>query len=422
MAHSILTPTVITNEALRILHDNLNFIGNCNRQYDDRFARTGAKIGQTLNIRMPSKYTVRTNATFAGQDHIERSTPLSVSSQYGVDISFTTVDLTMNLDDFSERFIKPAMSVLATKLESDALAAAYKLVPNYVGATNADMTFKTFQQGGQVLTENLAPASDRVALLNPRSRVEFLDATKTLFQDQSMLAKQFREGMMGRTGGFTVFENNLLPQHTRGSLAGSAVTSGTTLGVSTTANSWSSQTTISVTGATSNTTLKAGDVITLGSSTIGLFDVHPETKANLGRLKKFVVQSDVTLTTAATNYPVVVKPALIYGTNNAFKNCVLSGISDTSGLTVTAFGVASTAYGQNLQFHKDAFVFASADLEDVSAYGVWGARASMDGISMRLARQYNITDDSVPCRIDVLWGFGGLYPEEYAVRSFHQLT
>lgn len=416
MANNILTPTIITREALRILHQKCNFIGNVNRQYDDRFAQEGAKIGTSLNIRMPSKYTVRTGATLSTQDHVERSTPLTVNSQVGVDVSFTSVELTMDLDDFSQRIIEPAMAQLAAHIENQCLQDAYKLVANYTGTTSTQMAYKQFQQGGQNLTENLAPYSDRTAILNPKSTVEFNDAVKGLFQSASNIRRQYMEGVMGRTGGHDVFENTLLPSHTRGSLAGTPVTNGTALGTSTTANSWVSQTDLSVDGATSGTTLKAGDIITLS----GVYEVHPESKANMGSLKNFVVQSDVTLTTAATAYTVTVKPGLIYGSGNAYQNAVLSGVSDTDGLTVTAWGVASTAYGQNLQFHKDAFVFATADLIDVSEFGAWGARETMDGISMRLAKQYDITNDAVPARIDVLYGFGGLYPE-LASRGFHAL-
>lgn len=408
MANSILTPTMITREALRVLHQKLNFIGNVNRQYDDRFAQTGAKIGTSLNIRMPSKYTVRTGATLSAQDHIERSTPLSVSTQYGVDVSFTSVELTMSLDDFSKRIIRPAMAQLAAKIEGDCLASAYKLVANYTNATTDGLiTYKRFQQNGQKLTEQLAPVSDRAAILSPPSTVEFLDATKALFQASQNLGQQFREGKLLRTGGFDVYENTLLPSHTTGSLAGSPLTNGTALGTSTTANSWVSQTDLSVDGATSTTTLKAGDIITLS----GVYGVHPETKSNTGKLATFVVQSDVTLTTAATAYTVTVKPGLIYGSGNAFQNCALSGVANTDNLTVTRVGAASSAFGQDLFFHEDAFVFATADLEDVSKYGAWGARESMDGISMRIARQYAISSDTVPCRIDILWGFAGLYPE-----------
>jgi len=417
MANTVLTPTQITREALRVLHGKLSFIGSVNRQYDSAFAQTGAKIGSSLNIRMPSRYSVRTNATLASQDHVERSTPLAVSSQYGVDVSFTTAELTMNLDDFSKRIITPAMSQLAAKLEADALAVAYKSVANYVGTTSTSMTYLQFQQGGASLTNNLAPYSDRTALLRTLDRVNFSDAVKGLFQSAENIGEQYREGVVGRTGGMDVYENTFVPSHTRGSFAGSALTTGTTIGTSATTNVWASQTALTIDTATSTTILKAGDVVTVS----GVYDIHPETKVNTGALKKFVVQSDVTFTTLANTYTATVVPAMIYGSGNAFQNCVLSGVSDTDNNTVTAFGVASTAYGQSLAYHKDAFVFATADLVDVSQYGAWGARQSMDGISMRIAKQYAISSDTVPCRIDVLWGFAPLYPE-LAVRHFTALT
>ena len=407
MANSILTPTAITREALRVLHQKINFVGNVNRQYDDRFAQSGAKIGTSLNIRMPSKYTVRTGATLTAQDHVERSTPLTVSSQYGVDVSFTSVEHTMQLDDFSKRIIEPAIAQLAARIEYDCLSAAYKLVPNYVNATtNAKMTYAYFQGAGAKLARELSPLSSRVALMNPASKVEFLDAVKGLFQDQGALARQYREGLMGRTGGFDVYENTLLPSHTTGSMAGSSVVTGEA-NTTTTANSWVSQTTLSVTGATSATTLKAGDIITISYH----YAAHPESKANTGRLRTFVVQADLTMTTAATAYAVTVKPGIMTGSGNGYQNVVLSGATVASGAAVTLIGAVSTAFAQDFFFHEDAFVFATADLEDVSRYGAWGARESMDGISMRIARQYAISSDTIPCRIDVLAGFAGLYPE-----------
>lgn len=416
MANDILTPLMITREAARLLHQKSNFLGAVNRQYDSRFSESGAKIGDLLNIRMPAKYTVRSGAPLSTQDHVERSTPIQISYQDGVDIEFTSKELTLDLDTFSERVLEPAMAQLAAHIESKALTTAMQRVANYVGTTSSQMTYKQFQQGGQVLTENLAPRGDRTTILNPASTVEFMDAVKGLFQSSENIKRQYREGIIGRTGGFDVAENTLLPSHTRGSLAGSPVTTGAALGNGLTTNSWSSQTNLSVTGATSGTTLKAGDIITMS----GVYEVHPESKIKTGKLKKFVVQQDVTLTSSATTYEVTVKPAMIYGAGNAYQNCALSGVSDTSGLTVTAFGVASTAYGQNLQFHKDAFVFATADLIDVGKFGAWGARDTVDGISVRIARQYDINSDKVPCRLDVAWGFAELYPE-LAVRSFHAL-
>lgn len=411
MANSILTPTMITREALRVLHGKLSFVSNVNTQYDNRFAQTGAKIGTSLNIRMPPKYTVRTGATASYQDHIERSTPLTVNSQAGIDVSFTSVELTMSLDEFSRVVIEPAMSQLAAHIEGQCLSDAQNLVANYNGitTTSGSLTFASFDGMGSILTKNLAPYSNRVALLTPDSRNAFVSATSGLFQDSGAIAKQYKEGMLGRTSGFDVYESTFLPSHTTGSMAGSPVTTGASLGVSTTSNSWVSQTTLTIDGATTTTTLVAGDIITLS----GVYDVHPETKTNLGTLKRFVVQGNVTLTNDATFN---VKPGLIYGTGNAYQNSVLSGVTNTDNLTLTRIGNASSAYGENLAFHRDAFVFATADLIDVSDLGAWGAREVMDGISMRLARQYDIANDAVPARFDVLYGFGGLYPE-LAVRN-----
>ena len=420
MANSILTPTAITREALRVLHGKLSFIGAVNRQYDNRFAQTGAKIGETLNIRMPPKYTVRTDATYSAQDHVERSTPLTVSSRAGIDLSFTSQELTMNLDEFSSVVVEPAMSQLAAHLESTAITAAYKLVNNYNGTTttSGQLTFKQLDGLGAILTENLAPYSDRTVILSPTSRNEFNDATKGLFQDSGAISKQYREGMMGRTSGFDVFESTFLPTHLTGSLAGTPLVTGASQGTTTTSNSWVSQTAVDIDGATGGTTLRAGDIITLGTTAAGVLDVHPESKVSRGVLKKFVVQSDTTLTT--TTVAVTVKPGLIYGTGNAYKNCVLNGTTNTDNMTVTRVGNVSTSYGQNLAFHKDAFVFATADLVDVSNLGAWGAREVMDGISMRLVRQYDLSADAVPARFDVLFGFGGLYPE-LAARNYYTL-
>lgn len=408
MANEILTNTVITREAARILHQGDNFLGSINMEYKDQFARTGAKAGTTIGMRLPSKYKARKTATFAGQDHVERSTPLAVLSQWGVDVSFSTFDRTMKLDEFSKRFLQPAVKQLAAEVAGQCMSDFYKYVNNYTNATtNSAITYKYFQQNGARLTDELAPYGDRTALLSPMSSVEFMDATKGLFHAQANLTQQFREGILGNTGGFDVGENTMLPAHTTGTLAGSPLTNGASLGTSTTANAWVSQTTLNIDGATSNTTLKAGDVITLS----GVYRVHPETKANTGKLQTFVVQSDVTLTTAATGYDVVVKPGLIYGSGNAFQNCALSGVASSDGLTVTRIGAANTQFAQDLFFHRDAAAIAFVDLEDVSAYGAKCTRVNTDRVSIRFVEQYGAGDDIVKHRLDVCFGFAPLYPE-----------
>jgi len=405
MANTILTPTMINREALRVLHQKCNFIGNVNRQYDSQFAKSGAKIGQTLNVRMPSKYTVRTGATLSTQAHVERSTPLSVSSQYGVDVSFTSVELTMNLDDFSERIISPAMAQLAAKIEGDCMSDAYKMVHNYTNAsTDTMMNYKIFQQGGANITNNLGPSGDRAAILSPDTVVNFANDVKGLFQDSGGIKRLYREGQMGRTCGFDVFENTLTPSHTTGALTGTPLTTGAALGVTTTANSWSETSDITIDGATSGNTFAAGDLVTFS----GIYEVHPETKVSTGKLKSFVVEDAETVPAGGTA-TLTCRPAMIWGSGNAYQNCSVT--TSTDNKTVVRIGADSSGFRNDLQFHKDAFVFATADLEDVSKFGTWGSRESMDGISMRIARQYDIANDAIPCRIDVLFGFTGLYTE-----------
>ncbi|MFM2115588.1 MAG: hypothetical protein RI908_1329, partial [Actinomycetota bacterium] len=375
------------------------------------------KAGTTIYVRRPARYAVRTNATYTANDHVETSTALTVSSQYGIDVSFTSKELTMDLNQFSDVVLKPAMAQLAAKIEGDALSVAYKSIANYVGTTSTQLTFLQFAQGGQALTEALAPVGNRTAFLTPASKVQFMDATKGLFHDSENIQDQYKEGLMGRTSGFTVYENTFIPTHTTGSLAGTPLTTGTSWSTSTTAATYVATTGVPIDGATSLTTLKAGDIVTFGTVASGIVDIHPETKVSLGRLKKFVVQSDVTFTTAASAYTATVSPGVITGSGNPYQNCVNTK-ADTDNMTVTMFGVASTAYGQNIQMHKDAFAFATVDLVDVSKYGAWGARDSMDGISMRLARQWAAATDTVATRFDVYWGFAPLYPD-LAVRSFY---
>lgn len=400
MANTLLTPQMITREALRILHQKLNFVGNVNRQYDSRFAQSGAKIGTTLDVRLPNKYTTRTGAALAAQNTVNRKVTLPVATQKGVDVNFSSVELTMDIDNFAKLILEPAMAQLAASIEADALSM-YKSVPNYVGAVNGQLDFKKFQQAGQVLTENLAPVDrNRNFTLTPKSRVEFSDAVKGLFQSSDNIEEQYREGKVGRTGGFNVYENTLLPTHSTGAFAGSGVTNGAA-GISGAGNAWAETTDVATNGWTSGQlSLKKGDIITIAD----VFDVHPESKQSTGVPKRFTVVEDVTDTAGAAT--IKVSPAIIAG--GAYQNVNAAALT---GKAITVLGTTATPYGVDLAFHRDAFIFATADLEDVSRYGAWGAREVYDGISMRVARQYDINNDLVPCRIDVLYGYVAAYPE-----------
>ncbi len=386
MANSLLTPVMVTREALRILHQKLNFIGNINREYDDSYAKTGAKIGDTLKIRLPNRYTVRTGATLSAQDTTETFTQLQVATQKGVDLNFTSADLTMSLDDFSARVLDPAMAVLAANIEADALSMING-VYSYVKNIGAALTFAKVLGGRKVLNDALAPMdANRFCILNTQDNVDLVDALKGLFQDSSAIKSQYKEGMMGRTAGFDFYENTLIPTAQTG-------TSASVTGYLTNGGSQTGSVIVVDTGAN---TFAVGDIIVIS----GVLACHPESKASLGNLQPFVVQTAVSSATSLS-----VDPAIFM--SGAYQN-VVNPAPDNAA--IYKVGEASVVYKPSLVFHRDAFTFATADL--MLPKGVdFAAREVQDGISMRVVRQYDINNDKLPTRVDVLYGYKAIRPQ-----------
>lgn len=388
MPNSILTPTAVTRKALQILHQKLSFVGNVNRQYDDSFASTGAKIGDSIKIRLPNQYTVRTGASISTQDTSESSTTLQVATQKGVDTTFTSAELTLSLDDFADRILEPAMAVLAANIEADAFNMALD-VYNNVNNIGSAVTLNKVLGARKVLTDNLVPGDKRKLILNTQDNLDLVDGLKGLFQDSNEIAKQYREGLVGRTAGFgDIYENTLLPSQATGT---SAAATGYTV-------NGANQTGSGVIVATGANTFKKGDIVTFA----GCNRVHPETKADTGVLQQFVVTADY----AGGAGTLAISPAIV--TSGGRQNVAAS---PTNGGAVAKVGGASAVYKPSLAFHQNAFTFATVDLEDVSKYGAWGAREVFDGISLRIARQYAINSDTIPCRIDVLYGYKTIRPE-----------
>ena len=392
MPGTFLTPNMITREALRILHQKLTFVGSINREYDKSFAKDGAKIGDTLRVRLPNQYTVRTGQNLSAQDTNETQVSLTVGTQRGVDTHFTSSELTLSLDDFSQRILEPSMSVLAAAIEADALTM-YQDVSQSDWNGGAAATYQRLLRGRKIMQDALAPSNDRTALLNTQDNVDLVDALKGLFQDSTGIAKQYREGYMGRTGGFDFSENTLMPRHTRGA-ANTAYTTSTlvaALPISATPVS-------AITVATGTGAMNDGDVFTIAN----VFAVHPETKANTGVLQQFVV----TTANAGGAVSVQISPAIVLA--GGAQNVVIPSTSATASLVF--FGTASATVSTSLLYQKDAFAFATADLQ--MPRGVdFAAREVMDGISMRIVRDYDISTDRFPCRIDVLYGFRTLRPQ-----------
>jgi hypothetical protein len=372
---------MITREALRILHQKLTFIGSINRAYDSSFAQSGAKIGDTLRIRLPNQYTVRTGAVIGVQDTTESKIDLTVATQKGVDMNFSSAELTLDLDDFSRRILEPAMAVLASAIEADALGTMYKDVYNTVNNVSAAVTYANILAGKRKLQENLAPEGDRTALLTNNDMANLVSAFSTLFNAAPEISKQYRDGVVGRAAGFDFMETSHLTNFTNGARVATTYLT----------NAATAQTGSSLIVDTGTGAMVVGDVFTIAD----VFAVHPETKVSTGILQQFVV----TEAYAGGGGTIKISPAIV--ASGATQN-VSNGAANDKQLTF--IGTASSTYGQSMVYHKDAFTFATADL--VMPKGVdFAAREVYDGISIRVVRQYDINNDAFPCRLDVLYGY-----------------
>ena len=395
MSNSILTIDMITRKALEILENNLVITRNVNRQYDDSFAVEGAKIGSTLRIRLPDRALVTDGAALQVQDDNEQFTTLTVASQKHIGVNFTSAELTMQLDDFAERVLKPRISQLASSIDAD-VATSFKNIYQSVGTPGTvPSTSLVLLQAQQKLNEAAAVMSPRYATVNPAANAGLVEGMKGLFNPVDTISRQFKNGMMGE--GVLGFEeinmSQSISQHTTG------VTP--TLPIVASAPTAEGTTSLAISFSSGSPTFKIGDVFTIAN----VFAVNPQTRQSTGSLQQFVVTADLNITSTTTG-TLTVSPAM-YTSANAL--ATINAFPAASAI-LTFLGGSATAYPQNLIYHKDAITFATADL--LLPQGVdMASRQVHNGISMRIVRQYDINNDRLPCRIDVLYGFSAIRPQ-----------
>jgi len=384
---------MITRKALEILENNLVITRNVNRQYDDSFAVEGAKIGSTLRIRLPDRALVTDGAALQVQDDNEQFTTLTVASQKHIGVNFTSAEMALQLDDFAERVLKPRISQLASSIDAD-VANSFKSIYQSVGTPGTTPgTSLVLLQAQQKLNEAAAVMSPRYATVNPAANASLVEGMKGLFNPTDTISRQFKNGLMG-VGVLGYEEVNMsqsIKLHTNGSR-------GTGQTVNGTISEGASQ--IVLASAGSGTTYAVGDVFTIAD----IYAVNPQTRESTGSLQQFVVTQAATSNAGAVTLNV--SPAL-YSASHALATVNSIAIN---GKAVTFLGAASGQYAQNLVYHKDAITFATADL--LLPQGVdMASRQVHNGISMRVVRQYDINNDRMPCRIDVLYGYSVIRPQ-----------
>jgi hypothetical protein len=391
MSNTIKTLTAgdITREALSILHNKLTFISTINRQYDDRFARSGAKNGGYLEIREPNEFTIRTGAIMDTQDVTEATQQLVLATQLGVDVNFSSVELTLSMDDFKSRILEPAMSRLAAEVEKTTIENVYPYVwkvENTVHGTKPVLADVLSCRA--LLQQGLAPSSNRYALVDAIAANSIITDSHDIFNPSNEISRQYSEGLIGSVAGITFKESEMTPRHTNGSR-----TTAGTCDLSALANGSDH---LHLTGT-------SGEIMAKG----GVYSVNQETKVSTGQLQQFSVTTAKTMT--GSSVVTYVSP-IIYMTG-AKQNMYCADWTAASAATVvdeataanSSTGNASTTYTNSLVYHKDAFTFVSADLEMPKGVD-FAYRAVNDGISLRIVRNYDIINDKFPCRIDVLFG------------------
>ena len=408
MANNLLTISKITNEALMVLENELTFTSEVDRNYDDQFAVVGAKIGNTVNVRRPGRFIGTTGPALNIEDFNETSVPVTLSTQFHVDTQFTTQDLALSLDMFSDRVLKPAVAAIANKVDRDGLVLAKNNTANIVGTAGTPPTgLITYLTAGAYLDAEGAPRDGRRScIIEPFTSATIVDSLKGLFVPSDVIGKQYQKGLMGRdSAGMNWKMDQNVVSHTFGSYSTATLACSTTTGTGFLSTGWASTSTIALTAATATAGLKQGDVIQIAN----VFAVNPQNRQAYGsnKLRNFVVQADVTVATSGTT-SVIVSPAVI--TAGQFQNVTIS--STSSSAAVTPFNQTGTVSPQNIIMHRNAFTVAMADLELPEGVHFAGRASDKElGMSIRVVRQYTINNDSIPTRLDVLYGWAPLYPE-----------
>lgn len=388
MANSFLTTSMITREILSALRQKFTFLNRINMEYRDEFAINGAKIGDTLNIRVPTNQNVRSGRIMDAGNMVDKTVPLTISDQDGIDLVWNSSDMALKIDDFYERYLEQPLATLASTIESKVITRALPFAANAVANADGKLDLKDALRANKMLTDNLAP-TQRFMLTNTSGTVQVIDQLKGLFNSQSELKRQYEDGLMGRAAGFDWYETAIMPTQTNGTstfpgayLVNGAVASGAT----------------SIPVDTGTGTIRAGQHVTFAT----VFAVNPSTKSQTGELRTFVVTADY----AGGAGNLQISPAIV---STGPERNVSNVPADNEAIVIVG---AANQTGVNIGFAKDFVTFATVDMplppnKDASRATIGGPR----GLSVRMIRDYDTINDQFLNRVDILWGSAVLRPE-----------
>ena len=394
MANTIITPSIIAKVGLAQLENNLVMGKKVYRDYSREFV----KVGDSISVRRPVKFTAQDGAVAINQDVTEGKFTLSMDKRKHVSWSFSTQDLTLSIEEYNERYIKPAAIALANQIDYD-LTGLYNKVWNWVGTPASPVdSFADFAKAPRRLDEGAVPQDNRHAVMAPADAWGLIGSQTALYM-QDVARGAYRAGDIGMVAGVSTAMDQNIRTHTNGAAAGGGLINGANQNVTYAASKDTNTQTLITDDWTASTTFKAGDVFTIAD----VYAVNPVSKQSTGVLQQFVIQNDISAT--GTDCTLTIAPAII--TSGPYQT-VDSVPAD--GAAITMMGTGSAQYAQNLVFHKNAFALVMADLEMPDG-AVFKARESQNGFSMRVVKYYDGEMDEDKIRLDVLYGVKAIYPD-----------
>lgn len=399
MPNTLITPSIIAKEALFQLKNNLVMGNLVHRDYTREFV----KVGSTISVRKPVRFRAVTGATRVDQDVIEGTVPIVMDQRRHVSWNFSSQELTLTIEDYSERYIKPAMIALAQQVESS-LTGLYTRIPSLVGTPGTTpSTFLALGAARQRLVENMVPMGDTLnAVMDPAAALQIANDMKQQFQPAKQLTAMERV-KIGRYAGFETYEAQSIVPHLNGARGGTPLVNGANQHSDASPQANSQTLVLDAAGLSVTNWARAGDVFTIA----GVFAINKNTGQAYPYLQPFTVLNAAN-SDGSGNVTLTIAPAIVASATSPYRN-VSAAPADNAAITFLS-GTAATAFAQNLCFHKNAFALVTADLElpDGAAFK---AREAADNLSVRVVKDYDVDNDNDIIRLDILYGVQAIYPE-----------
>lgn len=405
MPNTLITPSMIAKEALMQLENNLVFANKVHREYAKEF-RGGQ--GSTVAIRRPVKFQTTNGATASIQDVDEKSTNIVVDQRKHVAWEFATQDLTLSIEEYSERYIKPAAITLAQTVDRS-IASLYSSVWNAVGTPGTTpASFAAVAAAAQRLDEMAVEMSDRCMAVNPAAAYAIANNQTTLNGVGDVRRTAYEKAKVSEIANFEIYQSQNIVTHTVGVATGTPLVNGGSQAVTyanALGNNWSQSLVTDGWTNSTNNILRAGDVFTIA----GVFAVNPVpgegAKQSLPYLQQFTVLANAN--SGATTGPatLTISPPII---TSGPHQTVSAAPADNAAITV--LGTGGAAIPQNLGFHKNAFALVTVPLDMPDGVS-FKARESYNGLSMRVIKDYDFTNDTDRIRLDILYGVKAIYPD-----------